>query len=466
MPSPSTPPRSATTDAVTPKQSAYLQEYRHIITLGIPMIIGQLGTIVLSFADTIMIGHHSTLELAAAAFVTQIFMLGILFSMGFAYGLTPMVGSSYARGDSQRLKLLVHNGVVANLCVSLLLMVIYGVFYFCLDHLGLPGELTPLMRPYYIVNWLSLPFICLANTLKQVADGTTDTRTPMWIMLGGNLVNIAGNWLLIFGKCGLPELGLLGAGLSTLLSRVLMAAVFVSIVFCTRRYRALFVTGREAVVTLKNQMLMHRMGWPLGLQMAMESGAWSLTGIVVGWIGSVALAGHQVMLSVSQIFFQIYYAISAAVSIRISHHCGRLDYGQVRTTAWAGFHLNLLVALAFSGPVFLLRHQIGWLFTTSAEVVGIVAGAILPLLLYQVSDAFQCTFCNAMRGLSYVKPLTLVSFIAYFLVSIPLSYLFGITLDGGLVGVWCSFPFGLSVAGLLYYGFFRRRYKWLMSGKA
>lgn len=430
--------------------------YSAIVRLGVPIVIGQVGTIILTFADTMMIGHHSTAELAAAAFVGQLFMLGLLVALGFAYGLTPLVGNSYGREETGRIGTLVKNAMAANTLVAALLMVAYTVLYFFLDRLGQPEELLPYMRPYYIVNLVSLPFVCWFNVLKQTADGTTDTRTPMWVLLGGNLMNIVGNWLLIYGHWGLPELGILGAGVATLLSRVAMFVAIVWAFFGSRRYRAMARAFGAARVTRADQRELQRLGWPLAAQMSMEAGAWSLSSIIVGWIGATSLAAHQVVLAVSQLFFQVYYALGAAVSIRISLYCGQRDHGRIAPTAWAGFHLCCVVSAVVAVPVWLLRHQIGWLFTDSAEVTAIVAGTLVPLIIYQIPDGLQCIYANALRGLSNVRPLMAVAFLAYFVVSLPLSYFLGIGLRGGLVGVWSAFPVGLSVAGGLYYYYFRR----------
>lgn len=430
--------------------------YTDIVKLGIPIVIGQIGSIVLTFADTIMIGHHSTAELAAAAFVGQLFMLGVLVALGFAYGLTPLVGNSYGREETGRIGALVKNGLAANSVVALLLVAVYTVLYFYIDRLGQPEELLPYMRPYYVVNLLSLPFVCWFNVFKQTADGTTDTTTPMWILLFGNLINIVGNWVFIYGRLGMPELGILGAGLATLFSRVVMFLAIVWVFFGSRRYRAFARAFGASSVSRAMQLQLHRMGWPLGLQMGMESGAWSLCSIIVGWIGATSLAGHQVMLSISQLFFQVYYAIAAAVSIRISLFHGQHEYGRIVPTAWAGFHLCCVVAVVVAIPVWLLRHEMGWLFTDSAEVTAIVSATILPLIIYQIPDGIQCVYANALRGLSNVQPLMLVAFLAYFVVSIPLSYFLGIVMQGGLVGVWFAFPVGLSVAAALYYYYFRK----------
>lgn len=443
--------------------SIYKTQYKPIIELGIPMVIGQIGTIILSFADTIMIGHHSVSELAAAAFVGQIFMLGILIALGFSYGITPLVGNSYGRTDFAEIGSTLRNALLSNTGVAALLMLVYGVLYFFLDKMGQPEELIPYMRPYYIVNLISIPFVCWFNVFKQTADGTTDTKTSMWVLLSGNVLNIFGNWLLIYGVWGMPELGLLGAGLATLISRVYMCIAIMVVFFFTRCYHHIIEAFHNSKITMALQLRINKIGWPLAMQMGMESGAWSLASIIVGWIGATELAGHQIMLSVSMLFFQVYYAIAAAVSIRISMFHGTRQFEKIAPTAWAGFHLSMFTAFVVAIPVFIFRNEIGWLFSDSANVSAVVATVIIPLIIYQVPDGLQCVFSNSLRGLSNVKPLVLVAFLSYFVTSLPLAYFFGITLKGGLVGVWCSFPIGLTVAGALYYYFFRRTLKSICS---
>ena len=198
------------------------------------------------------------------------------------------------------------------------------------------------------------------------------------------------------------------------------------------------------------------LGVPLGLQMGMEAAAFSLSSVIVGWIGTAALAAHQVMLTVSQFFYMVYYGMAAAVAIRVSYFAGQRDYGALNRSTVAGFHLILLIAFAVSVSVMLLRGAIGSWFTDSSEVCLMVSQVIIPLVVYQFGDGLQCTYANALRGISHVKPLMYVAFVAYFVISIPLGYLFGITFRWGLLGIWSAFPFGLTIAGMLYYYYYRR----------
>ena len=435
----------------------YTTHYHSLTTLGVPIIIGQIGTIVLGFADTLMIGHHSTQELAAAAFVNTMFTLVLLFALGFSYGQTPIVGNLYGKGETDSIGKNVKNALAANTMLTLLLGILIIVLYMNLDNIGQPAELIPLMRPYLLILLISLPFACWFNVFKQFSDGITDTRTPMCILIAGNLLNIIGNYMLIYGKWGLPEMGLLGAGISTLLSRIIMLLAFVWLFFFNHRYRVFrrgFLNGH---INNADFGKLNRMGWPLAMQMGMETAAFSLSSIMVGWIGTTALAAHQIMLTISQFFYMIYYGMAAAVAVRISYFHGQRDYEAVRLSANAGFHLILLIALFISIPVFLFRKQIGYIFSGNDDVCLLVAQCIIPLIIYQFGDGLQCTFANALRGMSDVKPLIYIAFIAYFIISLPMGYIFGILLHMGLVGIWFAFPFGLTTAGVLYYIFFKKR---------
>ena len=436
-----------------------ISHYKALLKLGIPIVIGQLGMIVLGFADTLMIGHHSTEDLAAASFVNNMFNLVIIFATGFSYGLTPIVGRLFGSGDKKSVGCTLKNALWANGLMGILLSVVMGILYLNLHRLGQPEELLPLMRPYYIVLLASLIFVMLFNAFKQFVDGITDTRTSMWLLIGGNALNIFANWLLIYGQFGFPEMGLLGAGIATLTSRILMFLAFVIIFLTAKRYH-IYKTGfAEGKLNRKDFKELNKLGWPVALQMGMETASFSLVTIMVGWLGATALAAHQVMMTIGQLGYMMYYGMAAAVAVRVSNFHGQKDTEAVRHASSAGFHLILLMAVMVSVPLFLLRHQIGGWFTDNAEVTLMVASLIVPFIIYQFGDGMQCNYSNALRGIADVKPVMYIAFIAYFVISLPAGYLFGFVFDWGLTGIWLSFPFGLTSAGLMFWLRFRNQIK-------
>ena len=350
-------------------------------------------------------------------------------SMGFSYGLTPIVGSLFGQNRCEEVGRTLKNSLAANTLLAAIVCLVMAVLYWNIDKLGQPEELLPAMRPYYLVLLASLPFVLWFNGFKQFTDGITDTRISMWILLGGNVLNIIGNYLLIYGKAGFPELGLLGAGIATLASRILMVIAYVILFFCTSRYdvfRKGFAKGR---LNRSDFGLLNKLGWPIAGQMGMETASFSLSAIMVGWLGSTALASYQIMIAVSQVCFMMYYGMGSAVSVRISYFFGQKDLEHVRHTARSGFHIILAMIVLTGIPIFLLRHYIGGWFTND----------------------------EAVRGIADVRPMMLFSFIAYFLISLPAGYLFGFVCGWGAIGIWAAFPFGLTSAGIMYY--LRFRYK-------
>lgn len=433
--------------------------YHDLLLLGTPIVVGQIGTVVLGFADTLMIGHYGMKELAAASFVNTLFMLVIVFAMGFSYGLTPIVGSLFGKGDTEAIGSSLKNSLLTNTLMAGLLLVVTLTFYALVDRMGQPTELLPLIRPYLLVNIISLPFLCWFNAFKQFFDGITATRTPMFVILMGNLLNIIGNFLFIYGVCGMPEMGLLGAGISTMVSRIIMFVTCAAIFFIHKRYKAYRVAMRRSHLSKASIRTLSVMGWPVALQLGMESASFSLAVIFVGWIGTTALAAHQVMLTISQILYMVHSGLAAAVAVRVSYFYGQRQWKSVRGTAAAGWQILLAFAAVITLVIFIFRDNVGWLFSSDKDVVALVSTLVAPMIVYQFGDTLQYTYANALRGISHVRPLMLIAFVSYFVLSLPCSYVFSLVFGWGLAGVWWGFPIGLTFAGTFYYFCFDRRMK-------
>ena len=288
------------------------------------------------------------------------------------------------------------------------------VLYLNIHRLGQPEELLPLIRPYFLIQLVSLPFVCWFNTFRQFTDGITDTKVAMWILVAGNMMNIFGNWILIYGHLGLPEMGLVGAGLSTMISRIVMAFIMVGIFFFSKKYKE------------------YKKGWNLG--------------------------------QVKYADFKQITVLGIPLALRISNFMGQRDYLAVRRTATAGIHLVFLLAILTSVPIFICRHIIGGLFTDNVNVISMVSMTIIPFMIYQFGDGLQCNYANAMRGTANVRPLIWIAFVSFFIVSLPLGYLFGVVMNYQLVGVWFAFPFGLTLSGVLYYIYYQKGLNKIESG--
>lgn len=429
--------------------SIYKEHYKETVRLGIPIMLGQLGIIIVGFADNIMVGHHSTDELAAASFVNNFFNLAFICGMGFSYGLTPIIGGLHANREYGKAGEILKNSLFINFIVGLILSSCMLLLLLNIHVLDQPEHLMPYIVPYYTLQLFSILFAMLFNSFKQFSDGTTDTLTPMWVMLGANVLNIIGNYLLIYGKCGFPEMGLTGAGISTLTSRILTFVVFCYLFARKEKYKQFLQGFKKGRINRGNLSELIRLGLPVGLLMGVETGSFSLSVIMMGWIGSTALAAHQIAGVVTTLGFMVYYGIAAAVTIRISVFKGYNDWKNIRLASYAGLHLIMAVAAAFVLFIIVLHNQIGYLFTPEKEVVAMVALLSWSIVLYQFGDGLQILFANALRGIADVKYMAYCAFICHFGLALPIGYICGFILNWGAIGIWCGFPVSLTTLGVL-----------------
>lgn len=434
-----------------------MQKIKDILRIGIPIMLGQACIIILSFADNIMIGWYGVEELAASSFVNGIINLFIFTELGFACGLTPVVGSLFGRRDHEGIGKAVKDSLAANGAVGAAGLLVLAVIYAYLDRFGQEPDLLPLIRPYFAVIGISTVFALGFNTLKQFTDGICKPAVSMSILMGGNLLNIFGNWVLIYGKCGFPELGLLGAGLSTLISRIIMLAAFAAWIMTSRQfsqYREAFIRSR---ITRRGIRRLFGLGYPLALQTGMETSTFSVSAIMAGWIGATTLAAHQVTITISQICFMMMTGLATAVSVLVSNSFGKKDMEAVREYSSKGYLMILAVSAFFCTAIWIFRYPIIGMFTDSPEVTAAVLSLLVVLFTYQFGDGLQLCYCNALRGIQDVKPIMLMAFVSYYLIAIPAAYFLGFKAGLGITGIWIGFPVGLTMAGIFYYLRFRSR---------
>ena len=420
----------------------YGRHYSYLLKLALPIIIGQLGGIITGLADTIMVGQHSTQELAAASFVNNVLNAFIIFGTGFSFALTPLVGENLARDKKFVVSAWLKNSLMANFLLSLVLTGVMLLIYFNVGKMGQPEELMPLVRPYFMISMISVIFVMLANSFRQFVEGITDPSVSMWILLTGNLMNIVGNYILIYGKLGCPEMGLLGAGYSTLISRVFMLLMFVLVFLLRPSYKPYRQGFIRMWVVPSRLMRLTKLGVPIALQQGLEAATFSLTAIMAGWLGSLELAAHQVVISISTVSFTIYLGLGSATAIRTSYFKGAGEWPLVRKITVAGIHLGVLVSFMTCLVLYLVRNDISFVFSDDPQVSMIVVMLLPILMLYQFVDGAQIVLANARRGLSDVKSIMWIWFITDFLIASPAGYILGFPLGMGISGIWLAYPIG------------------------
>lgn len=436
-----------------------INDYKEIARLGLPILIGQLGMVATGFADNIMVGRYSTEALASASFVNNLFNCIVFCIIGFTYGILPLVGALFGDKDSPKASIgaLLRNALVLNVIITLLLTLIMGVVYINLHRLGQPAELLPLIRPYYLLFLAGLLPIAIFNVMAQCCYGLRNSTMPMWIVLAANVLNVAGNYLLIYGKFGCPEMGLTGAGIATLIARLACAATIFVVFVCKNEFRPYSRGLKEGRTDYSAIAEVWRTSIPVSMQMTFESGSFSFAAIVAGWIGTIALASYQIIVIIGTLGFCLYYAVGSAIAVLVANASSAEDASRgMRRIAWSGYHVMLFVATCSTLVFVLLASDIVTFFTADSAVAATTLSLIPPLVLYQLGDATQITFANALRGTSKVMPMLWIAFISYVVVGMPATWYMAIPAGGGAPGIVYSFSVSLFLAGALFLAYFLR----------
>jgi MATE family multidrug resistance protein len=430
--------------------SDYFPAYRKNLVLAVPVIFSQIGQVTVNLVDNIMVGHVGTTELAAASFAINIFHIGMILGLGVTMGITPLVGQTINSKNERQLGEWLKNGIVVNMLLAFVLCLVMSSIVLFMNRMGQKPEVVEKAIPFYLLHVASLLPLLLFFSFKQFLEGLGNTKFAMIITIVINLINIALNYVLIYGKFGFPALGLTGSGYASLISRLIMPILFVA-VFLKRTELRNYL--KVAIYSALNQEKIKRIvsvGVPIGSQMVIEILAFSLGAIMLGWISEASIAGHQVAISMASMTYMISFGLSAGTTIRASHAVGSHDFKELRSAIFASLHL-VIAFMSVMGILFiLLRNQLPHLFTSDPEVIKVATGLLVVGAFFQIFDGIQVVLLGALRGIADVKVPMFFAFFSYILVSLPISYLLAFTFKLGYSGVWIGFVFGLLTAAILF----------------
>jgi len=432
------------------KLKEYLPFYKRNLGMALPVMLTQAGQVTVQLADNIMVGHLGTAQLAAVSFANSIFILGMVFGIGFTQGLTPHVGQSFGKGEHQKVSSLLKNSLVLNTITAIILTGIMIVTGQIMNMMGQTESVAYYGREYYNILLYSLVPFLLFFGLRQFSEGIGITKYAMYITLFANLINIFLNWILIYGHLGFEAMGVKGAATATLISRIIMLILFAYLFMklnCYKKYINLF---KSPLININLMFQVLKTSIPLSFQNLVEITAFSLSAIMVGWLGEVPLASHQVAMSMSSFSFMIALGVGAAATIRVSHQYGYGDYKSMRIAGFASIHLSV-VLMALCGIAYIVfRNYIPIIYTQDPMVRKLAASLLVMSALFQVFDATQLASLACLRALADVKIPLLQSLFSYYFVSLPMGYLFGFTLNIGTIGVWIGLLLGLAFASALF----------------
>lgn len=445
----------------------YIPYYKRLLHLAAPVVLAQAGQLTTQFADTAMVGNYGgedAVPLAAVSLGSSLFLLIYLAAMGFAMSITPLVGEHYARNDRRMVGHLFQNGIVYSLFIGVVASVAALLLRPFISVLGVwmsgAGDdvraVSDMALPYYdMLVWSIMPLMVFL-AVKQFLEGIGNTKVAMWITLAGNLLNIFLNWVFIFGNLGSEAMGAEGAGLATLLSRVMQMVAIVAYFYLSRRlriYRSFF--SHDAI----SRLLMRRcvaIGFPISFQMVLESAAFILTSILSLSFGAAASGAMQVAFSIANIAWMITVAVGSAATIIVSHIYGAKSRKELRPTIVATFHLGLMWAVTMAFIFVVARGALVGIFSDNAEVVALSANLLLLIAIYQFSDAIQGLSISMLRGLQDVKIIMPIVLCSYLVLNIPLGTLLAYHFDMGCYGLAIGLIIGLTAAAVMTYMRVRR----------
>jgi len=429
----------------------YYPFYLRNLKLAFPIILSQIGQVMVQQIDTMMVGYVGTVELAASAFANSIFIVGMVIAMGFTFGITPIVGHLVSDKDKNKLSSILSNAIVINIGFSILIALLLYIVSFFFNHMGQVKAVEVLAHPYYISIILSIIPLIIFFTFKQFAEGIGDTKNAMFITISSNIINIILNYLLIFGKFGFPEMGLLGAGIATLISRVYMAIGLIGVFSYNKKFSSYLTKVSIHLINKKHIKKLFSVGIPISMQLLLEVLAFGLTAIMAGWMGIIPLAAHQIAIGLASISFMVVVGVGSATTIRVSHQLSHKDYQGLMMASKASIHIVLSFMSISAISFLILRNYLPCLYTNDAKVIIVTAQLLIMAAIFQLFDGLQVVMISILRGVGDVKHAMIYAFIAYILINIPLGYFLGIILDFGIIGLWIGLIVGLLVASILFY---------------
>lgn len=442
----------------------YSKEFAYNFKLAYPVILGMLGHTFVGFIDNVMVGQLGTAELAAVSLGNSFIFIAMSLGIGFSTAITPLVAEADSEKKFNKGKLVFKHGLFLCVVLGVLLFGMVLLAKPLLYYMKQPEEVVVLAIPYLELVAFSLVPLIVFQAFKQFSDGMSLTKYPMYATIIANIVNVAINYVLIYGKFGFPQLGIVGAAVGTLISRFVMLGFLWWLLAKRKRSKAYVTSIKFFQLSLQPIKKLINLGAPSALQMFFEVAIFTAAIWLSGTLGKNAQAANQIALNLSSMTFMVAMGLSVAAMVRVGNQKGLKDFVALKRIAESVFIMGLVFAIGFA-LFFVVFHKVLPLLYVdfndatnaldSAQVVSIASTLLLASAVFQISDSLQVIVLGALRGLQDVKIPTLITFVSYWLIGFPISYYFGKAEHYGSVGIWLGLIAGLTSAAILLYIRFR-----------
>jgi MATE family multidrug resistance protein len=427
----------------------YLLSYRQTFLLAYPVVLSQLGHIMVGVVDTAMVGRLGSTEQASVALANSFYTIVLVFGLGVSYGATPLVAAQDPKKDSTTIASLLKHSMLVNTFIGIILFILLLMISPAFRLMNQSLEVVDQAIPFFNVMILGMIPLCFFSGLKQFAEGLSFTKTAMFITIGANLVNIILNYCMIFGEFGFPKMGLMGSCWASCISRVFMAASMFVYIFYNKHFKQYASQFSSVKLSKELTKKILKIGVPSGLQWVFEIGAFSFALVMIGWISAKAQAAHQVALSIAAVTYMMASGISAAATVRVGNQFGKENKLRLRQAGFSAFIMVFAFMFICACCLILFRNQLPLLFSIDQEVQQIAAKLIVIAAFFQLSDGTQVVGLGVLRGLKDTRIPTYITLVAYWIIGLPLCYLLAFKFNLGVQGIWYGLLVGLSIAAIL-----------------
>ncbi len=438
----------------------YTKEFNYNLKLAFPVILGMLGHIFVSFADNIMVGQLGAAELAAVSLGNSFFFIAMSLGIGFASAITPLVAEADSAKNNLGVKNALKHGLILCSILSVLLYLLMLLAIPVIHYMKQPLEVVELAIPYLYIISISIIPLVVFEALKRFSDGLSNTKYPMYATIAANIINIIINYLLIFGSFGFPKLGIVGAGIGTLVSRIIMI-FFLSLIFMKKeKFKPYVLNIKFRIVDSLIFKKIINIGFPSALQMLFEVGIFTAAIWMSGVLGKNFQAANQIAFNLSAITFMVGVGLSVAAMIRVGNQKGLSDFIELRRIAFSVFMLTVLIEMFFAVMFLVFRDWLPTIYLDTenlsktlenTEVILIASKLLLIVALFQIFDGLQVVILGALRGMQDVKIPTIITFVSYWLIGFPISFYLGIYTPLKSTGIWIGLLISLVCASIMLY---------------
>lgn len=440
------------------KAKIYRPYYWSSLALAGPVVISQLGHTLVQTMDSIIVGQFAgTIPLAAVSLVHSVFMIIMVLGLGIAYGITPLIAQENGRRNYGNCGKLLSNSLWLNIVTGILLFcLVYFGSMAVIDHLDQDPAVVHEAKPYLFLLGLSIIPIMVFSAFKQFAEGLGFTKQAMNITIWGNILNIILAVIFVRGMFGIEPMGVRGVGYSTLIDRCLMAIVMGYYVFKSQNFKRYLSQFKLFHIDFDRCRSIMKIGAPVAMQFVFETGAFAAAAIMAGTFGPDIQAAHQIAITLASMAWMMASGVASAATIMIGNNFGKKRFDRLKRYANTNY-IIILVFMCFTAIIFAVFNQyLPWIFTTDTIVISIAAQLLIIAGLFQLFDGTQVVGMGILRGMGDVNRPTWITFVAYWIIGLPLGYFMAVTLGIGVKGIWYGLTIGLIISSILLYLRYRR----------